>query len=79
MTDKYNLKIPQELVNFFKNYIKNHKELGFTFVSKYLLYILQIEAKKLMEEELEKKENKKITLTSGDYTREELEKLIKES
>jgi len=78
MTDKYNLKIPLDLVDFFQNYLNEHKELGFTFVSKFLLHILQNEAKKLMEKMHEKKEEKRITLPSGTYSKEDIEKLFSE-
>ena len=78
MADKYNLKVPLKLVEFFKNYINEHKELGYTFVSKYLLKLLQDEAERLMREK-NKKEEKKIVLPSGEYTREELEKIIREN
>ena len=75
MKDKYTMKIPFELKDFFEKYIKEHKELGFNFASQFILHILQEEAKKLTE----KKEEKKITLPSREYSKEELEKLIRES
>ena len=41
MADKYNLKIPPEIVDFFQKHIDDHPELGYTFVSQYLLQIIR--------------------------------------
>lgn len=78
MADKYNLKIPQDLADFFQNYLDEHKELGFTFVSKFLLHVLQNEAKRLMEEKTEEKKvtQKMIALPEGKYSEKKLRELL---
>lgn len=78
MGDYYNMKLPQELADFFQEYIKEHKELGFRFVSQYALHLLQQEAKRVSQEKKEnlKNENKTITIRSGTYSKEDIKKLL---
>lgn len=78
MGDYYNMKLPQELADFFQEYIKEHKELGFRFVSQYALHLLQQEAKRISQEKKEnlKNENKTITIRSGTYSKEDIKKLL---
>ena len=79
MGDSYTMKIPQELADFFQKYIDNHKELGYKFVSQYVLHVLQDHAKILLNINTISKEKKEETLTlkSGTYTKEELLKILK--
>jgi len=42
------MKIPQDLANFFQKYIDTHKELGYKFVSQYVLHFLQDHAKEIL-------------------------------
>lgn len=78
MGDYYNMKLPQELADFFQEYIKEHKEIGFRFVSQYALHLLQQEAKRISQEKKEnlKNENKTITIRSGTYSKEDIKKLL---
>lgn len=78
MGDYYNMKLPQELADLFQEYIKEHKELGFRFVSQYALHLLQQEAKRISRERKEnlKSENKTITIRSGTYTKDDIKKLL---
>lgn len=80
MGDSYNMKIPQDLANFFQKYIDTHKELGYKFVSQYVLHILQDHAKELLtlEDKIKKEKKEGITLKTGTYTKEELLKLFEE-
>lgn len=78
MADTYTMKIPRELADFFQEYIDKNRRLGFRTVSQYILYALQNHAKDLMETEEEKRQ-KRITLQSGTYTKEELLKLLADS
>lgn len=72
MTDKYNLKVPQKLVEFFQEYVEENPELGYKFVSQYMLHLLQEEARRLLNAQKERQ----ITLKSGTYTKEDLKNLL---
>jgi len=63
----YNLSVPNELRILFEAYISKYPHLGFKNVSQYLLHILQIEAKKIIQEDKDLKEIKEITLSSGTW------------
>ena len=76
MTDKYNMNIPGDIADFIEKYIKEHPELGFKFVSQYVVQLLRENIKKITSK---KKEERGITLTEGTYTRKDIEKLFKES
>lgn len=77
MGDSYSMKIPQELADFFQNYLDDHKGLGYKFVSQYILHVLQDHAKDLMSLSGKPKEREKvITLRTGTYTKEDLKKLL---
>lgn len=78
MGDSYSMKIPIDLAEFFQKYIDDHKELGYRFVSQYVLHILQDHAKVLLNKSnvsIEKKETN-IKLNSGTYSKEELQKIL---
>lgn len=77
MGDSYTMKIPQELADFFEKYIGEHRELGYKFISQYVLHVLQDHAKNLLNlsPSKEKKETI-IRLKEGTYTKEELQKLL---
>jgi len=77
MTDGYNMKIPQELADFVEKDIKEHPELGFKFISQYVTHLLREDIKKITSNNSYGKEEKKIHLYEGNYTREEIEKLLK--
>lgn len=77
MTDKYNMNIPGDIADFIQAYINANPKLGFKFVSTYVIHLLRENIKTLSINS--KKEEKKFTLPSREYTKEELEKLIKES
>lgn len=74
MADKYTLKVPQGLADFFQKYIDKHPELGYTFVSQYLLHVLREKAEEIM---LSLKD-KKIKLEERTYSKEDLKKLLEE-
>jgi len=46
---KYDLKIPRELFELFKEYIETHKELGYSTVSQYLNELIRQKAHKILE------------------------------
>lgn len=53
--DRYTMKIPRELADFFQKYIDNNPELGFNKISQLALHILQdkvFDLKKELEEKL---------------------------
>lgn len=77
MTDKYNMNIPGDIADFILNYINNNPELGFRFVSQYIVHLLRENIKEISSQT--KKKERKIILPSGTYTKEEVEKLFKES
>lgn len=80
MTDGYNMKIPQDLADFIQKYISEHPELGMRFVSQYVVQILREDIRQIMNNyPKKKKEEKRITLSSGNYTKEDIEKLFKDS
>lgn len=77
MGSGYNMKIPQELADFFQKHIDEHKELGYKFVSQYVLHVLQDHARDLLNLNLPKTRKENIvTLKSGTYTKEEIQKLL---
>lgn len=77
MGDSYTMKLPQELADFFQNYIDDHRELGYKFVSQYVLHVLQDHAKELLNLGGKPKEREKIiTLRTGTYTKEQLQKML---
>ncbi|KKM23034.1 hypothetical protein LCGC14_1619260 [marine sediment metagenome] len=80
MGDSYNMKIPQDLANFFQKYIDIHKELGYKFVSQYVLHVLQDHAKELLplEDKVQMERKQGITLETGTYTKEELLRLFED-
>ncbi len=49
MEDKYTLKIPMEIKDLIQKYIERNPSLGFKKVSKYILHLLQIEAKRILD------------------------------
>jgi hypothetical protein len=75
MADKYNLKIPQDLADFFQKYINDHPELGYTFVSQYLLHVLREKAEEIMLSQ----KDKKIKLEEGTYSKKDLKKLLEKT
>ena len=76
MVNKYTLKIPQELADHFQNFIDEHPELGYKYVSQYCLQILRDKAAELPRAGMKPKS---LTLKSGTYTKEDLERLFKNS
>jgi len=78
--DSYTMKIPKDLADFFERYIQEHKELGYKFISQFALHILQEKARELLEDEKKKEPpleiKNKITLKEGEYSREDLKKLL---
>ena len=76
MADKYTLKVPQELADFFQKYIDDHPELGCTFVSQYLLHVLREKAEEIMLSQDIKNE---IKLKEGTYLKEEIKKLLEKT
>lgn len=77
MTDKYNMNIPGDIASFIERYINENPELGFKFISTYVIHLLREHVKSLTLDT--KKEEKKFVLTSGEYSKEDLEKLIREN
>jgi len=77
MGDSYSMKLPQELAGFFQKYIDEHKELGYKFISQYVLHVLQDHAKELLNLSGAPKERERvITLRTGTYTKEEIKKIL---
>ena len=78
MVDSYSTKIPREIADLFQKYIDKNPELGYRKVSQYILYVLQEEVKRLIERNLEIREQKKetVTLREGTYTQDDLLKLL---
>ena len=72
------MKIPRELADFFEEYIEKNPKLGYRKISQIILHILQNKARELMKEQgiIESKE-KIITLSTGAYSKEELQKIVK--
>jgi hypothetical protein len=78
MVNKYTLKIPQKLVDVFQSYLDKHPELGYTFVSEFIRDVVREQAKELLEDlKGNKEKEEKIKISEGEYTREELKKLLK--
>jgi len=48
--ERYTMKIPRELKDFFQDYIKSNPGLGFNTVSQFTLHILQDKAIELKKE-----------------------------
>lgn len=79
MADKYNMNIPGDIADFIQDYINTHPELGIKFVSQYVIQLLREDIKKLLREKSEKKKEKnKILIPTGEYTPDELRKMIKD-
>ena len=80
MGEKYNTKIPRKLADLFQEYIEKNPQLGFNKVSQYILYVLQENAKRLLESGLEtgREKLKTIKIESGSYTKNELLSLFEE-
>ncbi|MHA1232414.1 MAG: hypothetical protein ACTSPQ_17420 [Candidatus Helarchaeota archaeon] len=55
--DRYTMKIPRELKEFFQQYIDKNPDLGFKTVSQFALHILQQKAFEL-KKEMEKNSKK---------------------
>lgn len=53
--NKYTMKIPIELKDFFQEYIDKNFELGFSKVSQFILYLLQEKVIEIKKELLENK------------------------
>lgn len=72
------MKIPRELADFFEEYIEKNPKLGYRKISQIILHTLQNKARDLMKEQgiIERKE-KIINISTGTYTKEELQKILK--
>ena len=57
--DYYTMKIPNSLKNLFRRYIEKYESLGFKKVSQLALHILQKEAKKILIDNPDLKEENK--------------------
>lgn len=68
MTDKYNMNIPGDIADFIQNYINTNPELGFKFVSQYVIHLLREDIKTLSKD--------KIIIPEGEYTAEDIKKMI---
>jgi hypothetical protein len=78
MVDKYTLKVPQDLADVFQNYLDEHPELGYTFVSEFMRDILRDKSQELKQDLKKEKKSKIIKLESGEYTIQDLMRLIEE-
>ena len=56
---KYDLEVPRELFELFKEYIETHKELGYSTVSQYLNELIRQKAHKILENSIYKNKKKK--------------------
>ncbi len=63
----YNLSVPNELRILFEAFISKYPHLGFRNISQYLLHIIQEEAKKIIHENIDLREIKKIVLNTGTW------------
>jgi len=79
MAKDYSMKIPRKLADTFQKFIDNNPELGYRKVSQYIQHILQDKAGEIIKKNytIGKSESKIIKLESGNYTKEELEEMLK--
>jgi len=46
----YNMKIPRGIADLFESYIEKHPELGYRTISQFIIEVLRVKAKEIIDE-----------------------------